>query len=104
MLDVFWTRPLTVRRLIGSGPYGDRHDEAVTVMCRLKHENRLVRDAAGQEVVSRSRASMAVDTATIPPGSLVQVPGESVWRKTIAEDRHVGGFDHAPDYYSIEIA
>lgn len=105
-LKGFWTREIRVRRLLGTGPYGDRYvDETAseTVMCRLKHENRLVRDSAGEEVVSRSRASMAATTPTIPTGSLVQVPGETVWRKVIAEDRHVGGFDHSPDYYSIEL-
>ncbi|WP_341266969.1 hypothetical protein [Gordonia malaquae] len=107
LLEIFFTRPLLVRRLIGTGPYGAKHvDEssAETVKCRLRHENRLVRDSTGEEVVSRSQASMSVDIGTIPPGSLVQVPGETSWRTTIAEDRHVGGFDQSPDYYSIEIS
>lgn len=103
-LAEFWTRDIAIRRLIGTGPYGDRHAAPETLLCRLKHENRLVRDSSGEEVVSRSRASMPADTPTIPAGSLVQVPGETVWRKTIGESRHQGGFDHSPDYYSIEIA
>lgn len=104
MINVFWTRPLLVRRLVGTGPYGDKHADAETVLCRLKHETRTVRDTTGVEVVSKSRASMDIDTATIPAGSLVQAPGETSWSRTISEARHVGGFDHSPDYYSIEIA
>jgi hypothetical protein len=103
-LSEFWTRELRVKRLVGSGPYGEKYDPEVVVMCRLKHEVRLVRDSNGKEVVSQSRASMSIDTAAIPPESLVQMPGDSVWRKTISEGRHVGGFDRSPDYYSIDIA
>ncbi|UQE74195.1 hypothetical protein MYK68_15905 [Gordonia sp. PP30] len=103
-LAVFFTQPLGVKRLTGRGPYGDQHAAEVTILCRLKHEQKLVRDSSGAEVVSVSSAAMAVGTADIPPGSLVQVPGDEAWRTVIAAARHIGGFDKSPDYYSIEIA
>ncbi|GAA3963059.1 hypothetical protein [Gordonia caeni] len=102
-LGVFFTQPLDVKRLIGTGPYGDQHADAVTVSCRLRWENKMVRDGSGEEVVAAATASMSAATPIIAAGSLVRTP-TGRWRKVIAEARHVGGFDMSPDYYSIEIS
>lgn len=104
LLARWWTIPIEVERLDGSSAYGDSFDPAETVLCRLRNEKRLVRDADGNEVVSTSQASMPLSTAQIPVGSRVTIrkdmPDETQ-RTVIAEARHeaVG----TPNFYSIDL-
>lgn len=101
-LAMWWRMPVEVRRLIGSGPYGDTFDNDTQILGKLRSGNRLIRDATGAQVVSSSGAAFPVDTDTIPVGSQARLPSGG-WRTVIAEARHQTGTGKTPDYYSIDL-
>ena len=65
---------LTYRPLEGSGPYGDVFGDPVTnVPCRIQYQNRIVRDAQGNEVVAACTIYLRPqDAPTL--GSMVELP------------------------------
>ncbi|MCR8897300.1 hypothetical protein NWF34_10100 [Gordonia sp. GONU] len=101
-IERFFTREFSVKRHLGDGAAGPVVSEPVTVLGRIKHENRIVIDDKGNEVVSATKISMSIDTPTIPTGSVVSIDG-GPWRTVVAEARHIGGFVNSPDYYSIDL-
>lgn len=103
-LAFWWRTPILVRRLVGSGPYGDTYDSdnGTEILGKPRWGNRLVRDKDGSQVVSSSGAAFPDGTPRIPLGSLVQLP-DSPWRTVIAEAPHRSGTDVTPDYYSIDL-
>ena len=100
-IDAFFTQPFDVERFVGETPVGSTFDGKVSLLGRVKFENRMVRNENGDEVVSSGRISMSVDVPDIPVGSRVTVRGRR--REVLAESRHIGGFDHSSDYYSIDL-
>lgn len=70
----WWVHTVTVSPLAGSGAYGNTYGPQQPVTGFLDDSTRLVRDAAGAEVVSQSTFYTDVDLAGLfPPGSLVDV-------------------------------
>ncbi|WFN91482.1 hypothetical protein [Gordonia sihwensis] len=102
-LAIWWTIPVTVRRLLGSGPYGDRYADPTVELGRLSRKTRLVRNAAGEETVASARWSGPLDTPPIPSGSRVTLPGESHERTVIASGRNEAIPGVTPNHYRIEI-
>lgn len=103
LLAEFWTQRFEVRRYLGDGATGPIYADPVQLLGRIKHANRLVINSRGDEVVSSSRISMPVSVDEIPVGSLARAVGDERWRPVEVESRHVGGFAHSPDYYSIDL-
>lgn len=103
-IAAFWTQPVAVERYLGSGPDGDAYAPADTILGRVRHEPRLIRDSTGQEVVSQSQWSGHVDTPTVPVGSLATFPGDPQPRTVIAQERHRGIPGVTPDFYSFDCA
>ena len=100
----WWTIPIDVERLDGSSAYEESWHPPATVLCRLRNEKRLVRDADGNEVVSTSQASMPLNTAHIPVGSRVTIRKgfpDATQRTVIAEARHEAA--GTPNFYSIDL-
>lgn len=97
----WWSEPFWVRRLIGNGSEGEVFGPRVPMLGRVRNQNRMVRDASGNEVVSSSAVSMAVDTAVIPVDSLIDFGDPESPRRVIAEASHkaVG----TPNFYSIDL-
>lgn len=90
---------VAIRRYLGSGAYGDIYDETPTLYpARVEHENRLVRNGNGEEVVSSSKVH-TVAACDCPPGSKLTLPGEDTERTTIGYAPHVG----ARDVHHVEI-
>lgn len=102
-LAQWWTIPIVVRRKTGSGPYGDKYSAATTELGRLSRKTRQVRDSAGVETIASARWSGPLETASIPPGSLVTLPGEARERKVIASGRNEAIAGVTPDHYRIEV-
>ena len=69
---------ITVRSYAGEGPYGPAYAAAVTVRCNVDASRRLVRNAAGDEVVSEATLHAHPDVAdAFPPESLVTINGRN---------------------------
>lgn len=70
--------------LLGAGPYGAQFASPVTITCATAPQTKLVRNAAGEEVVSSTTVYAAISTAPdepaiagqFAPGSRVQVDGK----------------------------
>lgn len=74
----WWVHQVTVSPLTGSGAYGDVYGPGQDVTGFLDDSTRLVRDAAGAEVVSQSTFYTDVDLAGLfRPGSLVDAGGRT---------------------------
>ncbi|AMS02756.1 head-tail connector protein [Gordonia phage Yeezy] len=101
-IERFFTREFSVKRHLGDGATGPVVSEPVSLRGRIKHENRIVIDDKGNEVVSTTKISMSIDTPRIPTGSVASIDN-GPWRTVIAESRHIGGFASSPDYYSIDL-
>lgn len=102
-LALFWTIPVTVRRLTGSGPYGDQYAPATVETGRLSRKTRLVRTSTGEETVASARWSGPHDTTPIPPGSLVAFDGETRERRVIASGPAEAIAGITPDHYRMDI-
>lgn len=103
-LAIFYRIPITVERLVGTGPHGSVYaDPDGPLLCRLRNERRLVRAADGREVVSEAGASLPIATPTIPVGSKVTLP-DGRTSLVLAEARHETGIEFMPHYYSIDLA
>lgn len=102
MLAMWWTIPIAVERLTGSGPYGDKFAAPTTEVGRLTRKQKLVRNAAGEEVVASATWSGPLDTPAIPPRSRVTLPGETDPRTVIASGRSEA-LPITPNHYRIEV-
>lgn len=78
------TEPVTVQTLTGEGAYGQTFAAAVTTRCQLDAERRLVRNQAGDEVVSETTIHLSPDLdpaldveSLFVPESLVNVHGRN---------------------------
>lgn len=69
----WFTTPVQVRRLTGSGAYGPVHAAAVEVLGAVDARVRLVRDPTGAEVTSSTTVVFPGGT-DVPVGSLVTLP------------------------------
>jgi hypothetical protein len=70
--DRFTPHEVVVRALTGSGGMGSTYADAVTVPAFVVDGAVLVRDSAGDEVVSSTQVHLGFDVLA-PPGSLVTV-------------------------------
>lgn len=102
---VWFTIPVTVERLTGSGAYGPVFDDPVTVYARVKSGRKLVRAADGTEVISEGRISMPADTPLIPEGSYITLPAQWGGRRAqvLVDQLHHGGTAPTPNFYSVDI-
>lgn len=75
-VDHFLFHEATVEPLTGEGAYGDVYGAPVAVPCFAESERSLVRDSAGQEVVSEGAIYTEL-SANIPVGSKVTVFGRT---------------------------
>ena len=97
----WWSEPFWVKRLTGRGPDGDIHADAWSELRgRVRRNTKMVRDAQGNEVVSSSGVSMALDTASIPVDSLIHFGDPDSPRRVITEAPHVAV--GTPNFYSID--
>lgn len=69
----WFTTPVQVQRLTGSGAYGPVHAAAVEVLGAVDARVRLVRDPTGAEVTSSTTVVFPGGT-DVPVGSLVTLP------------------------------
>ncbi|MGH3863577.1 hypothetical protein [Actinokineospora sp.] len=93
---------ITVRRYLGTGPYGDQHADPVTIRRTfVEDRRRIVRSATGEEVISETTVR-ARPGERIPVGSLVTVwagtPTERTGRVITANL-----FDHPSSWSHIEV-
>ena len=68
----FFPHDVSIRRLRGRGGMGESFDEPQPSIAEVIDEQKLVRNAAGQEVVSSTRVTVPADMA-VTLGSLVTV-------------------------------
>jgi hypothetical protein len=79
--DFFYPHTVSVRNVRAAGGVGVRYEDARDVRAEVKDEQRLVRNADGNEVVSSSSVTVP-DTEHVPVGSLVTVwPGKARGRE-----------------------
>lgn len=90
---------VTVERYEGSSAYGETYAAPVPLDCFREHKRRLVRDAAGNEVVSETTLYAMPDTDPIPAGSRVTVDGTAT--TVIAADLKDGGGLPTPDHLEV---
>lgn len=103
-LALFYTMPIVVQRKTGqsaAGPILAAPDNSL--LARIVAERRIVRNAAGHEVVSEARVSLPPGTPTIPPESLVTLPANFSGRiaTVLAEGLHDAGLPIA--FYRLDL-
>jgi hypothetical protein len=77
----FYPHTVSIRDLTGTGGMGDAYGPPRIVSAEVLDEQTLVRDAAGQEVVSSTRVTLGLPEH-VPLGSLVTVwPGQPYARE-----------------------
>lgn len=89
-----------VEPLTGEGPFGPQYGAAGAVQCFVDEKRRLVRDAAGAEVVSETTVYMPLDTVC-PAGSRVTVNGRQTF--AITASRRDGGGLPTPDHLEVAL-
>ncbi|WP_424183850.1 hypothetical protein ACOBQX_17985 [Actinokineospora sp. G85] len=94
---------ITLRRYLGTGPYGDVHADPVLVRrVFVEDRRRLVRSSTGEEVISETTVRTRPGVY-VPVGSLVTVwagtPHERTARVIITNL-----FDHPSSWSHVEIA
>ncbi|MGW0039827.1 hypothetical protein [Gordonia sp. NPDC003376] len=103
-VERFFTISVHVRRFTGQGSFGATYAAAETILCRVRYGARLVRNTAGDQVVSQAHVTTFVDTPQIPVGSLVTIPSHSDQERTvIVEERHDTGLPHMPNHYTFDL-
>lgn len=105
-----WRHPLIVRRLEGSGAYGDVFGQPETIHGAIDGKTRMVRGADGAEVVSSTTVGLPIHVdgrpvAYIPPGSEVTLPASHGGRTTLVIDVQVadGGGLPTPDHIALAL-
>ncbi|MDP9185624.1 MAG: hypothetical protein M3O29_08160 [Actinomycetota bacterium] len=99
-LDEFYVHTLTVETFEGSGAAGDVYSNPQYVPGFFEGKVTLVRDAAGQEVVSSSRFFTDTDYADIfTPDTRVTIDGRVSY--VVSQARHDSGALHLPDHAEI---
>ena len=77
-IESMFIHTVTVEAYLGTGAYGDRWADPVTVPCFVDETRRLVRDATGTEVVSEATVYASTGAYELfPPGSRVTVRAAS---------------------------
>lgn len=72
----WWVNTVTVRTLTTRGTYGASYSDPVDVQCWVESGVKMVRNLAGEEVVSSSEIRGPLDNAALfKAGSLVTVAG-----------------------------
>ncbi|TYB50238.1 hypothetical protein FXF51_56780 [Nonomuraea sp. PA05] len=82
----------------GNGPIGPEYGEQTVVRCFVEEKRRLVRDAAGVEVVSETTIYAPLDTVC-PAESRVTVNGRAT--VVIVSARRDGGGLPTPDHLEV---
>lgn len=91
---------VTVEPYLGQSAAGPRYGPAVTVRCFVDDTRRLVRDAAGVQVVSESTVYCQLGV-TAPPKSRVNVFGREAF--VITAKRRDGGGLPTPDHLELAL-
>lgn len=84
----------------GEGPFGPEYGDQVTEQAFVDDKRRLVRDAAGAEVVSETTVYMRL-AADCPTGSRVTVNGRTTY--AISASRRDGGGLPTPDHLEVAL-
>ena len=105
-LDGFFIHQVTVKRWQGVTGRGPSYAATTTPMGWVDDEQRLVRDADGNEVVSSTSVFLPATEANVPPKSLVTLPavfggGE---RPVLASSRAESGALDLPDHIELNLA
>lgn len=106
LLAQWWRHPVTIARLLGSGPYGDTYAPETTHDGWIDDRRRLVRDATGTEVVSETTVLLPITTPDVPLNSTVTLPAAYGGRTThvLAVSRHDGAGLPTPDHLELSLA
>lgn len=91
---------VTVEPYLGQSASGPRYGPAVTVRCFVDDARRLVRNAAGVQVVSESTVYCRLNV-TAPPKSRVNVFGREAF--VITAKRRDGGGLPTPDHLELAL-
>lgn len=92
---------ITLRRYLGTGPYGDMHDDPTLVhRVFVEDRRRLVRSPTGEEVISET--TVHTRPVQVPVGSLVTVWAGTPHERT-ARVITANLFDHPSSWSHIEI-
>ncbi len=97
--------PVTVKRKTGQGSTGPVYAQATVENGAIDDTTKLVRNAAGAEVVSSTRVAFPKTTAWIPPGSLVTLSPAFGGRTAAVIDtqRADGGGLPTPDHLAVSL-
>ncbi|MEV0586323.1 hypothetical protein [Nonomuraea sp. NPDC050310] len=93
---------ITVQPYIGSGPGGRVFGAPVTYRAYVQDKRQLVRNAAGQEVVSEATAYVGDPAANIPADSKVTVPAGRT-ALVITANRREGALHALRDHLEITL-
>jgi len=103
-LDDFLVHATTVERLSGSGPDGDTLAVGVTLNGFIEHAVKLVRNPAGDEVVSSATIYYPPGTAFIPTGSFITPPaGMGSRARVISCAIHDSGPLDLPEHVEVTV-
>lgn len=104
-LSDFWQHDISVERYEGSGAFGDVFAAATEETGFVDDTRKLVRDVAGQEVISSARVFLPPTIADVPPDSRVTLPAQFADRisRVIAVARHDSGTLGLPDHLEIAL-
>lgn len=92
---------VTIRPLLGEGPFGPAFGDPVTVRCFVDERRRLVRGPTGSEVVSEATV-YALPGTVCPVGSMVMLPSGRE-ASALAVGDHDGGGLPTPDHMEIAV-
>lgn len=100
-----WRHTVTVKRKTGQGSTGPVFALATPEVCAIDDTTKLVRNAAGAEVVSSTRVAFPKTTPYIPPGSLVTLSPAFGGRTSVVIDtqRADGGGLPTPDHLAVSL-
>jgi hypothetical protein len=73
-LAMWWVHQVTVRRLTGTGAYGDQFAAPVMYEGLVDDKIQTVRGPDGNETTSTSTLALPWSVADVPPGSKVTLP------------------------------
>ncbi len=103
ILDQFFNEVITVQSLQGSGAYGSRYGIPAPVVCFVDDGAKLVRNAAGEEVVASATIyAPAADAALFVANSQVTLRGRTT--TVVAVAARLGGALGLPDHVEVHLS
>lgn len=104
-LSELWIHPVVVARYTGSAAYGDIFASGETVTGFVDDSRKLVRNAAGEEVVASASVFLPSATADVPADSKVTLPATFGGRtsRVVAVARHDSGDVGLPDHLAVHL-